>query len=173
MKLFDRFKKWINMEDEYFEDDDEVAAQEEQEEPRGKRRRGDSDYDELLRETRNSHRGGAQSGASGPARNTTTKVVDIHTTAKLQVVLKKPEQFDEAASIADELLAKRTVVLNLEATQKEHAGKLLCFLSGVAYANDGKIKRIANNTYIITPYNVDVMGDLLDELENNGMFFVD
>ena len=32
------------------------------------------------------------------------------------------------------------------------------------------IKRVANSTYIITPYNVDVMGDLIDELENNGMF---
>ena len=44
------------------------------------------------------------------------------------------------------------------------------FLSGVAYANNGQIKRVANSTYIITPYNVDVMGDLIDELENNGMF---
>ena len=34
----------------------------------------------------------------------------------------------------------------------------------------GQIKRVANSTYIITPYNVDVMGDLIDELENNGMF---
>ena len=101
-----------------------------------------------------------------------TRVVDIHTTAKLQVVLKTPESFDDATSIADELLDKRTVVLNLEKTPKEHANKLLCFLSGVAYANGGNLKKIANNTYIITPYNVDVMGDLLDELENNGMFFV-
>jgi len=46
----------------------------------------------------------------------------------------------------------------------------LDFLSGVAYANNGQIKRVANSTYIITPYNVDVMGDLIDELENNGMF---
>ena len=173
MKLFDRVKKWINMEDEYFEDEEEETVQEEPEESHGKRRRGESDYEDLLGEPRGGRRGGVQTGSSGTARTTTTKVVDIHTTAKLQVVLKKPEQFDEAASIADELLAKRTVVLNLEATPKEHAGKLLCFLSGVAYANDGKIKRIANNTYIITPYNVDVMGDLLDELESNGMFFVD
>lgn len=108
--------------------------------------------------------------ASAPSGS--TKVVDIHTTAKLQVVLKKPEHFDEGTAIADELLEKRTVVLNLEATAKDEAGKLLCFLSGVAYANGGKLKKIANNTYIITPYNVDVMGDLLDELENNGMFFV-
>ena len=78
----------------------------------------------------------------------------------------------KATAIADELLERRTVVLNLEATAKDEAGKLICFLSGVAYSNGGKLKKIANNTYIITPYNVDVMGDLLDELENNGMFFV-
>lgn len=107
-----------------------------------------------------------------PSYHSSSKVVDIHTTAKLQVVLKKPEHFDEAPAIADELLERRTVVLNLEVTAKDEAGKLLCFLSGVAYANGGKLKKIANNTYIITPYNVDVMGDLLDELENNGMFFV-
>ena len=40
-----------------------------------------------------------------------------------------------------------------------------------AYANNGQIKRVANSTFIITPYNVDIMGDLLDELENNGAFY--
>ena len=49
--------------------------------------------------------------------------------------------------------------------------RLVDFLSGVAYANNGQIKRVANSTFIITPYNVDIMGDLLDELENNGAFY--
>ena len=49
--------------------------------------------------------------------------------------------------------------------------RLIDFLSGVAYANNGQIKRVATSTFIITPYNVDIMGDLLDELENNGVFF--
>ena len=49
--------------------------------------------------------------------------------------------------------------------------RLVDFLSGVAYANNGQIKRVANSTFIITPYNVDIMGDLLDELESNGVFF--
>jgi cell division inhibitor SepF len=44
-------------------------------------------------------------------------------------------------------------------------------LSGVAYANNGQIKKVANSTYIITPYNVGIMGDLLDELESSGVFF--
>lgn len=99
------------------------------------------------------------------------KVVNIHTTAQLQVVLSKPEKFDEVSGIADNLNEKRTVVLNLESVNKETARRIIDFLSGVAYANNGNLKRVANSTYIITPYNVDVMGDLLDELENNGMFF--
>ena len=98
------------------------------------------------------------------------KVVNIHTTAQLQVVLVKPEKYEEAAQIADNLNERRTVVLNLESTNRDVARRLLDFLSGVAYANNGQIKRVANSTYIITPYNVDVMGDLIDELENNGMF---
>lgn len=99
------------------------------------------------------------------------KVVNIHTTAQLQVVLVKPDRFDDASSVADHLNEKRTVVLNLESTNKDVSRRLVDFLSGVAYANNGQIKRVANSTFIITPYNVDIMGDLLDELENNGVFF--
>ena len=99
------------------------------------------------------------------------KVVNINATAQLQVVLVKPERFDDASAVADHLNAKRTVVLNLEGANKDVARRILDFLSGVAYANDGQIKKVANCTFIITPYNVGLMGDLLDELENNGLYF--
>jgi len=99
------------------------------------------------------------------------KVVNIHATAQLQVVLVKPERFETAAEIADHLRERRTVVLNLEQTNKDVARRLVDFLSGVAYAQDGKIKKVAVNTYLITPYNVDLLGDLIDELENNGLYF--
>ncbi|NLO47516.1 MAG: cell division protein SepF [Clostridiales bacterium] len=99
------------------------------------------------------------------------KVVNIHATTQLQVVLVKPERFENSAEIADHLRDKRTVVLNLESTNKDIARRVLDFLSGVAYAQDGKIKKVAVSTYIITPYNVDILGDLIDELENNGLYF--
>ena len=99
------------------------------------------------------------------------KVVNIHATTQLAVVLVKPERYEDAASIADHLNAKKTVVLNLEQTSKDVSRRLIDFLCGVAYANNGQMKRVANDTYIITPYNVDIMGDLLDELENNGVIF--
>ena len=99
-----------------------------------------------------------------------SKVVNIHTTAQMQVVLVKPDRFDNVSDIADHLRSKHAVVLNLEATNKDVARRLVDFLSGCAYALDGKIKKIAISTYIITPYNVDIVGDLIDELENSGLY---
>lgn len=99
-----------------------------------------------------------------------SKIVNINATAQLAVVLVKPTAFENAAEIADNLKNKRTVVLNLEQTNQEVARRLIDFLSGVAYANEGKIKRVANNTFIITPYNVDLLGDLMDELESSGLY---
>ena len=78
---------------------------------------------------------------------------------ELKVV--KPQSFEDSAQVADHLLSKRTVVLNLEDTNKETARRLIDFLSGVAYSIDGNMKKIATNAYVITPNNVDVSGEQL------------
>ena len=91
--------------------------------------------------------------------------------SQMQVVLVKPDRFEDVTSIADHLNAKKTVVLNLEAANRDVSRRIIDFLSGVAYANKGQIKRVANSTFIITPFNVDIMGDMLiDELESSGMY---
>lgn len=98
------------------------------------------------------------------------KVVNIQATAQLQVVLVKPEVFTDAKQIADHLIAKKTVVLNLETASADNKRRIIDFLAGVAYANGGSLKPVANLTYIITPYNVGFVGeDLVGELENNGV----
>ena len=84
------------------------------------------------------------------------RVVNIHATTQLQVILVKPERFEDARTIADHLNSKRTVVLNLESTNKDVSRRLIDFLSGVAYANHGKLSPIADQTYIVTPNNVDM-----------------
>lgn len=111
--------------------------------------------------------------APSPRRTNNPNVLPLTASSKamLQVVLAKPERFDDASAIADHLNEKRTVVLNLEAANRDVARRLIDFLSGVAYANGGQLKRVANSTFIITPYNVSITGDLLEELENSGMFF--
>lgn len=113
----------------------------------------------------------SRSAGLDTGRGAGSRIVNINTTTQLQVVLVKPERYENASEIADHLRDKRTVVLNLEKTQKDVARRLLDFLSGVAYAQEGKIKKVALQTYIVTPYNVDIMGDLIDELENNGLYF--
>ena len=109
--------------------------------------------------------------ASVKADDRRGKVVNIHATTQLKVVLVKPERFENASEIADHLKDKRTVVLNLESTNKDVARRLIDFLSGVTYGVEGKIKKVSANTYIITPYHVDLEGELIDELENNGLYF--
>ena len=93
------------------------------------------------------------------------KVVNINATTQLQVVLVKPDRFDNVSEIAEHLRDKRAVVLNLESTNKDVARRLVDFLSGCAYALDGKIKKIAVSTYLVTPYNVDVVNTSIDEPE--------
>ncbi|HIZ55087.1 MAG TPA: cell division protein SepF [Firmicutes bacterium] len=139
---------------------------------------GDEDYDDDMEFISSSSGNDAAPSFSNGAEEAgfvgnggRNKVVNINATTQLKVVLVKPERFEDASSVADHLNAKRTVVLNLESTNKDISRRLIDFLSGVAYANNGQIKRVANSTFIITPYNVDIMGDLLDELENNGVYF--
>lgn len=146
MSIFDELKKWTHP---YDDEDDEYEVLESP--PRK----------EAVLEERTQAREVAR-------RN---KVVNIHATTQLKVVLVKPERFEAASEIVDHLQDKRTVVMNLESTQKEVARRLLDFLSGAAYATGGKVKKVAANTYMITPYYVDIEGDLIDELESNGMYF--
>jgi len=122
-------------------------------------------FDALSR-TRAQPAAAARREQPAPVRN---NVVSINTTTQVQVVIVKPEKFEQAAEVADHLCEKRTVLLNLEQTHKDVARRLLDFLAGVAYANDGKIKKVAVDTFIITPYNVDILGDIIDELESNGV----
>ena len=91
--------------------------------------------------------------------NTRPAVKTVGNAIELKVV--RPESFNAVGQIADYLLNHCTVVLNLEGTNKETARRLIDFLSGVAYSIDGQLKRVANNTFVITPHNVDVSGDQL------------
>ncbi len=183
MGIWEKFKNYMDVPEPDYDEDETEDIEEEEEEvtppPRRTRQTSerkassrtstgyDYNFSSFEKATSQPRQSSSYKGASH-----STKVVDIHTTAKLQVVLTKPEKFSDAREIADNLNEKRTIVLNLESTNKDEALRLLDFLSGVAYANDGEIKKIAKSTFIITPYNVDVMGDLLYELENNGVYFV-
>lgn len=144
MSLLDELKKWTHP----YEDEDEEY----------------DDFEEPVRQN-------AFEDRKLKVEDRRNKVVNIHATTQLKVVLVKPERFEDARSIAEHLNAKRTVVLNLESASPELSRRLLDFLSGVAFANHGEVQRVANATFIILPSNVNLMGNLLDELEDSGVYF--
>lgn len=143
MGFFDKIKDMMNVpEDEYYED--EVVTEEEQLDQNDNR------------------------GFGKKSKITAMPPVTAVPPRQMQVVLVKPDRFEDASGVADHLNAKQTVVLNLEATKRETARRLIDFLSGVAYANKAEIKRVATNTFIITPYNVDVQGEtMIDEMDGS------
>lgn len=97
----------------------------------------------------------------------TGKVLNIPATTRLQVIVVKVENMRDASEIADHYKSRKAVVLNFDNTNKDVANRMLDFLGGVAYISEGELKRISNTSYILVPYNVDISGDLLEELERN------
>ena len=79
--------------------------------------------------------------------------------AAIELKVVKPTEFKDGTSIAEHLLCKRTVVLNLEEADKDTQRRLIDFLFGVAYSIGGEIKKVANNAYVITPQNVAISND--------------
>ncbi len=149
MGIFDKLKGVLNPEDEY--EEYEEYEEEEEERPRSS---------------------SSRQSFSGFSATTSVSRDDLASKAasKLQVILFKPTGFEDVKPVADNLNKKHTVVLNLEAASRETCQRVLDFLGGVAYANSGRISKVAVNTYIITPANVDMQGEEVGEFDVNSLF---
>lgn len=91
---------------------------------------------------------------------------------QMHVVIFKPESFTDVTAIADELNDKKTVVLNLESCEREVSRRIIDFLGGVAYANNGNVRKVAVSTFIIVPSDVGVSGQVsLDEFDDSSIYF--
>lgn len=157
MGMFDNFKNLFNVSPE---DDDDIGAQVEVEEE-------NEDFEKDIYSKK-------REIASRPAfTERRSKVVSYNATpSQMQVVLVKPERYEDVKDIADHLNSKKTVVLNLEVANKENARRIIDFLSGAAYANKGTVKKIANSTFLIAPANVDFAGEMMiDEFEDSKIYF--
>ncbi len=151
MGFFDKFSKMIGNESEY--DDDELFDDKD----------GYGFDDEPVQSAPVTS---TTAPANKPAGRPQGAGMGINS-GSLELKVVKPEKYDSqtAQKIADHLLNRRTVVLNLESTNKEAARRLIDFLSGVAYSIDGYIQRVANNTFVVVPSNVDVSGEQLQEVK--------
>ena len=142
MGFMDKFKNMVNPEEGYEEGYDEYYEGAEEYEPA---------------ETVVPHQTNQTFGNAGTGTSLELKVV-------------RPERFEAVTQIADHLINNRTVVLNLEATNKETAKRMIDFLSGVAYSIEGNLKKVANNTFVITPGSVAVSSDAQPQAPQTEIF---
>lgn len=88
-----------------------------------------------------------------------------------QVILFAPKTFDEAGEIVGHLNASHSVVMTLEGLPLDTARRLLDFISGIAFALQGKITPVSAKTYFVTPRNVDIVGAQTEQPESDGQYF--
>ena len=95
----------------------------------------------------------------------------IKATAQFQVVLVKASTYTaDSKKVADYLMQNKTVVLNLEGIQEPDKRRIMDFVVGAAYAMHGRIRPIANQTFLIIPQNVGFDGDsIVGELQDSGL----
>jgi cell division inhibitor SepF len=91
--------------------------------------------------------------------------VGAHTGAarKQEIVVFQPGSFNEAQQVAEHIKAHKTVIINMKKTDKDLARRIIDFLSGINYAVDGHVQKIADNIFLFAPAHVDVT--MVDEAE--------
>jgi Uncharacterized protein conserved in bacteria len=102
-------------------------------------------------------------------RRDNSKIVSIHTNVQMQVVITYPCDVDDAASSCDYLKQNKTCIINLEGVERANAQRIADFLGGAAYAINGDIQRVSNDIFIVAPANVNITGELKEELKANGL----
>ena len=97
-----------------------------------------------------------------------TTNVSMSSGSSIEMVVVKPEKLGSVTQIADYLVDRKTILLNLEETNKDTARRLIDFLNGVAYAINGNLRKVATNTYVVTPSNVELSGEKIRAEQESG-----
>lgn len=100
-----------------------------------------------------------------------TQVVSIHTQKQMRVVVMEPASFEESQNIADQLKNHRPVIVNLENADKNLAKRIVDFISGTTYALNGNMQKVGNGIFLFVPNNVDISGEMRDDLKDKGIFW--
>ncbi len=98
------------------------------------------------------------------------KVVNIHSSGNFKVVILQPESFEKARDITEHLKNRKPVVVNVEGLEKNHAQRIVDFLSGSVYALNGNIQRVSQGIFLIAPQNVDILGGAKERVDEKGEF---
>lgn len=157
MGFGDKFKNIFNVSEEEYFDDMDIDEND----------RADEDYSRDVRSSGFGFNRSRNESSDGKVVDMRSSVPASASASKAHVVFKKLDRYEDVGNVADVLNEKRIVILNLETCPNDVSVRIIDFLSGVAYANGGEMKRVAGRAYIITPYNVPLTGELLDGFDHS------
>ena len=150
--LISKFKNWMTEEDEYY-DDEEM----------------DTDLEENEEDMVGNDIGAIRSSSKAA---TTSKIVNLHTTSSMKVVIVEPKKYEDVTIIADHLRQRRAVIVNLESIEHEPEVKksIYYFMSGAVYMLDGSMQKVSKSIFMLAPSNVDIDANVKKELESKAFF---
>ena len=99
------------------------------------------------------------------------QVLSIHSQKQMKFVVMEPHSFEDAQNIADQLKNRRPVIVNLENAERNLAKRVVDFISGTTYALNGNMQKVGNGIFLFVPSNVDISGEMRDELKERGIFW--
>ncbi|MBE7001545.1 MAG: cell division protein SepF [Ruminococcaceae bacterium] len=154
MSFWDNVKKFAQpySDEDYDDYDEEMDAYEEDVQEPAPRGRRPSPFAAVNQDVE-------PAPAAAPSGNFGGQVLNMNS-GKQEVVLFHAKTFDDTAKAADELRKRKAVILNMENVDKSLTRRVVDFLSGSVYALDGRVKKVAQSTYLFCPHNMDVVGDL-------------
>ena len=140
--IFNKFKNWITEDEEEFDVIEEYEQEEE-------------DVEQF----------------TSIANTKSAKIVNLHTSNPMKVVIVEPKKYDEVIAIADHLKQKKAVIVNLENLNDPALRKSIFeFMNGAVYVLDGGIQKVSKGIFILAPNNVDIDSSIKKELESKTIF---
>jgi cell division inhibitor SepF len=164
---------YFGLAEEYHHDyEDEVAPEAEiedryRERPNVRRlRRRRDEYDDIFAEEDD------ETTVARPGRGRSTTVLKpvARTNGDVRVHLVVPKSFNDAQQIADKFKDSIPVILNLQSSETDLSKRLIDFASGLTYALDGGMQRIADKVFMLTPRNVEISAEERARLIEKGFF---
>jgi len=103
-------------------------------------------------------------------RKRNNKIVNIHTAGNMKLAIHEPLNYEDAPKIIDDLKMRKTVVVNLEQLDSVVKRQIFDFINGGIYSLEGSIQKVTTDIFVIAPANVEIDGNIKDQLNNKTLF---
>lgn len=103
-------------------------------------------------------------------KNRRGKVVNIHQSTYVKVVVYQALTYDDTQAIVDNLKNRKPIIVNLDSLEQDLAQRVLDFLSGAVYALDGTIQKVSRSIFVLVPSNIDIVGNIPEDFKGKSFY---